>query len=159
MKVIAIDPGGVTGWSTFSIPMDGDKPVWGGRLKTYFTRYGQLSGDHHDELDELLEAQRPDIIVCERFENRNNDFSLLISVEYIGVVKRYGQGHNIPVIMQGASQALVWCTNDKMEKLNLLVKPYQPNKDANASRKHLVYFLIFGERTPAIRLRLLEALR
>lgn len=161
MKIISIDPGGVTGWACFTIPLapTGD-PVWGGPVKQNFSSYGQLTTpEHHDELDSLLDKTNPDLIVCERFEKRNNDFSLLISCEYIGVVKRYGQYSGTEVIMQGSSQALVWCDNKKMSVLDLLIKPYTANKDANAARKHLLYFLIFGDKTPKIRQHLLEKLK
>jgi hypothetical protein len=160
MKIIAIDPGGVTGWASFTIPMSQGQPIWSDKIKNHFSNAGQITNpDHHDELDEHLHKTKPDMIVCERFEHRTNDFSLLISCEYIGVVKRYAQQYEVPLFMQGANQALVFCDNAKMQMLDILIKPYQPNKDANAAKKHLVWFLIFGDQFPAIRHRLLVELK
>jgi hypothetical protein len=127
-----------------------------------FGNFGQVGPqEHHSELNMLMRRQKPDIVVCERYEKRNNDFSLLISCEYIGVVKRYCQATNTPLEMQGASEALKFCDNDKMKKLGLLLSPYIPNKDAMAARKHLVYYLIFnfGKKYSSIADRLLLELK
>jgi hypothetical protein len=163
LKIMSIDPGGTTGWATFVIPLSPTgNLIWNGPLRRMLSDAGQLSKtDHHDNLREVLSRQRPDLIILERFEKRNNDFSLLISCEYIGVVKLYGQQYRCPVVMQGASQALVWCDDVKMKVLEALVLPYTPNKDANAARKHLVYFLVFNSdpRLAEVRLRILEQLK
>jgi hypothetical protein len=162
MKVISIDPGGVTGFASFTIPMTNDTtPLWSDNIKDNFSNYGQFqNAQHHDELDAFLRKNKPNFVVCERFEKRNNDFSLLISCEYIGVVKRYCQNTKTPLCMQGASEALTWCDRgDKMDALNLTIRPYTANKDANAARKHLLYYLVFNHKTMLIRKRLLEELK
>lgn len=159
MRIISIDPGGTTGWATCSLDMNNPEPLWLPKLSDHFDDMGQLTGEHHRTLRALLIKVKPDLIVCERFEHRNNDFAKLVSLEYIGVVKLYSQEVNCDLVLQGASQALVWCSNQKMDKLDLLLAPYQPWKDANAARKHLVYYLIHGKLHPKVSSRLLAGLR
>jgi hypothetical protein len=144
MKIIAIDPGGVTGWARFEFQLDdADKPKLQTRIEKHFTGSGQFeSQNHHRALWMFLDEEKPDIVVCERFENRNNDFTILVSVEYIGVVRAWCQMNNVFLKMQGASQALFLMTTEKMYVLGLVIEPYTPNKDANAAKKHLVFFLI-----------------
>ena len=144
MKILSIDPGGTTGWCTFEIGFDRNgAPLWNPTVAEHFCDVGQLTiPEHHNNLRKLMHVQNPDIIVCERFEKRQNDFSLLISVEYIGVVKQFAQQTNKTLVMQGASEALKWCSMDKMNILELALTPYQTWKDANAARKHLLYFLV-----------------
>lgn len=145
MKIIAIDPGGVTGWARFQVDIDEhDKPKLFPKMHKHFTGTGQfVEPNHHRALWLFLDEQQPDIVICERFENRNdNDFAVLISNEYIGTVRTWCQINSRYLKMQGASQALFLMTTEKMYVLGLVVEPYTPNKDANAAQKHLVFFLI-----------------
>jgi hypothetical protein len=162
VKVMAIDPGGVTGWATFCIPAAPDKTrvTWAQELRQNFPSYGQLQGEHHLALWQLLRKHKPDVLVYERYEKRNNDFSLLVSCEYIGIVKAYAQESGCYLVEQGASQALVFVDTEKLEKLDLCIRPYTPNKDANAARKHLVYYLLFGPgRLPLVERHLMNLFR
>lgn len=156
MKAIAIDPGGTTGWATFEVDTydsTGDVRWHGKSVQDCFKSFGQLTGDmHHAELRELLRSERPDILIVERFEHRNNDFSLLVSLEYIGICKEYAQTFKIILVMQGASQAFPFDeAGQKLERLGLVLKPYKTWKDANAARKHLVFYLATQQRFPKIR--------
>src|ERR1700760_897342 len=141
MKIMALDPGGTTGWSIFEVAMDGDRPMFDDILKC-FTRAGQLDREgHHATLWRFLDKENPDTIVMERYEKRNNDFSLLISVEYVGVAKAWAALRRKVLVFQGASQALHFMDEgSKLARLNLVLEPYTKWKDANASLKHLVFY-------------------
>lgn len=161
MKIIAIDPGGVTGWASFTIPMSAaGQVVWDPDYRKHFSNYGQLGpGDHHFGLYAMLNKHKPDVIVCERFENRNNEFAETISLEYIGVVKAYSQATTTTLVMQGASEALRFVDYSKLDKYGIALKPYKPWKDANAARKHLLFYLLFGTVYKDISNRLLQVMK
>lgn len=159
MKVLALDPGGVTGWATFEIEAVNGSFIMRPDLTSHF-KAGQLkvgrTEKHHKLLWIFLSQHQPDVIVIERFEKRNNDFSLLISCEYIGVTEVWAQLHpDTSLVYQGSSEALTFCDNEKMALLGLLMLPYTVWKDANAAQKHLIYFLI-NWRYRTIRNRILQ---
>jgi hypothetical protein len=140
--MLAVDPGGTTGWAVFDLMFYGKEPLWLPEFSSHFTRSGQLGpDDHHNALDTILEEEMPDLVVCERFEHRNNEFSELTSVEYIGVVKQWCQQHKRKLVLQGASQALPWADNKKMRCLGVLVTPVQAHRHDNDARRHIVYML------------------
>src|SRR5690348_14403081 len=98
-RVLALDPGGTTGWATYTALQMHDP---GGPTDEYYDEKwsrGQLGPDeHHNMLDVLLGTQQTDhfVVVCESFEFRNMDKRFrdninLMSREYIGVVKRFYQ--------------------------------------------------------------------
>jgi hypothetical protein len=144
MKIISIDPGGTTGYV-----------IW---EQGIVTEWGQIGPDkHHLDLWNLLKEKdgywpggdiNNAIIVCERFDPRNDDFAKLISKEYIGVVELYEQyvasycgGYlKYPVVWVGADK-MKWATDDKLERLGLMIKPKVKNKDALAAMRHLVAFI------------------
>lgn len=159
-RVIALDPGGTTGWATYTATkmsvVDDDRmitewynPVW---------NCGQLGPEeHHDRLEALLESERVTdyTVVCESFEfrqgkQRNNlDLS---SKEYIGVVKLFKRRENVPTVFQTAGQAKTFIpdkavgglvANQKLKVLGL----YHPNhKHAMDAMRHLVTYLVQKER-------------
>jgi hypothetical protein len=162
LKAVAIDPGGTTGWAVFNIDYDKEtsSPLWKPRVAYHFEDAGQLTrGQHHDELYTFLALERPDYLIYERFEKRNNDFALLISCEYIGVCKAFAQRCKIPIFAQGASDVFNFCSDDKMEYLDLFLRPLSRWKDANAARRHLLYWLVNQQNRPKIRSHLLQTLR
>jgi hypothetical protein len=129
MQVISLDPGGTTGYV-----------VW----KYNAWTSGALGpADHHWQLYQFLTEQSGGgsiTIVCERFENRGNDFAKLMSNEYVGVVKAWYQSHYLycNLVMQGSSQAKDWATDNKLEILGLAKHKTKHAKDA---MRHLVYYV------------------
>lgn len=101
-RILGLDPGGTTGWGSFTSEERYDPTS----KATVYTKYkfecGQIGPEpHHDELWELLELQQTDhfIIVCESFEYRNRARAglELVSKEYIGLVNLfYRQRMQIP---------------------------------------------------------------
>ena len=158
MKIISIDPGGTTGWATFQLTFIGNDPKWSPILADHFIRYGHLGpGDHHNDLNDVLIEERPDLIIYERFEHRNNEFAQLTSVEYIGVIKQYQQQRDkCKIESQGASQALPWSDDKKMEHLDILITPPLTWRHANDARRHLLYTLATRSRSAKIRRHVLE---
>jgi len=160
MKIMAIDPGGTTGWATFDLLFLDGLPLWIPTFSKHFKHHGQIGPDeHHDSLDRHLDSEMPDLVLLERFEHRNNDFSQLISVEYIGVTKRWCQKNKRNLVLQGASEGIKWSDNKKMKHVDILISPITPNRHANDARRHLLYMLANRAKDPRIRNYVLKQLR
>lgn len=94
MRILAIDPGVVTGFSV--TPQEGHHHVWE-------TNFGDLSpASPHLSLHATLVKVLPDVIVCERFDFRQNKKGVdYTPIEYIGVVHLYCQSTGTPLHFQG----------------------------------------------------------
>ena len=139
-RIVALDPGGTTGWAYVDIANDGTLEFHHGML---------VAQNHHKELyDALVRWHIGDYqIVCESFEYRNASRPglELISVEYIGVMKYFCQDFEVAYHMQSASQGKV------RDKPSAFVKPenlkrlglWSPNQvHAMDAYGHLLYYLI-----------------
>jgi hypothetical protein len=165
MRVISLDPGGTTGYAIYN---------WEYWTEEFYTSYGQLDGEnHHHDLRTLLQDQLRDlpanqlIVICESFDHRNNDFSKLISVEYIGVVKEWCQAQTYSkLVMQGSSikprksrttgRITGWATDEKLIKLGLLIEPKTTWRHANDGWRHLAYYVCNGKHKSKSMLALQE---
>lgn len=144
MKVLALDPGGTTGWVLYTLKEEtyGLTEKWD---------EGQLGPEeHHVDLYMLINslcmealAQNDEfIVVCESFEfrqNRQRDNINLMSKEYIGVVKLIAQTLGIPVVFQTAGAAKPFVTDQKLKAMLL----YSTNqRHANDAKRHAVFYLV-----------------
>ncbi len=111
MKILALDPGGTTGWATATI-VERDYTALGGPiLDDVRWQQGMLGPqEHHKQLWGLMELQETEHdfrVVCESFEFRNEhrDGLVIVSSEYIGLAKLFQlQRHpDHPVVLQTAS--------------------------------------------------------
>jgi len=151
--IIALDPGGTTGWATFNA--DYVEGPDGAELYNAEWRCGQLDGGkHHKELAILLEMNHTQHyqIVCESFEyrNRSRPGLELVSKEYIGVAELVAQDRKLPpVVYQTAAQGKV------RNKTTAFVKPtnlkrlglWIPGNDhAMDGYGHLLYYIIHSKR-------------
>jgi hypothetical protein len=133
-RIIAIDPGGTTGWATWTRTRLGNE--WA---------CGQIgSDDHHNQLDVLLGNQHVTdfTIVCEGFgQYRDMNEVNLISLEYIGVVKRFAQERFLPVNLQQSQQGKVggFVKRDNLLTLGLW---YPSRPHAMDAYGHLLYFML-----------------
>lgn len=135
MKLIAFDPGGTTGWCIV------DYTPLGAFSSERFTACGQLGDQHYVQLYDLLTVQRPNIIVCERFDYVGGKTNVdLMAKEYIGVIElwvRKNSPPRLPVVMQSRSLKDFW-DNDKLKKLGLY-KRGMPH--ANDAIRHTLVWL------------------
>jgi len=136
VRVIALDPGGTTGVSTY----DGD--VWG--------HYQLGPTEHHRELYHALDATEPDVVVYERFQYQRRELTRgvalnLDAVEYIGVVKFWHALHlNVDLVCQTPHQAKKFWDDDKLKTLGLYITG-APH--ANDATRHLLYYVTFNRGT------------
>lgn len=149
LRLLGVDPGGATGWSVVQINFhDSDEPY------IEVVQRGQVGDpdkhEHHAELETIMQTYGPfTLIVCERFEHRNNEFAELVSLEYIGVVKAFCQRCHVPLVLQGSSEAKHWADNSKLAQLGFLISPLRMWKDTNDSMRHIVYFICCSNKRPA----------
>lgn len=148
MRILAIDPGVVTGFSM--TPHEGLPHVWE-------TNFGELSpASPHLSLHATLVKVLPDIIVCERFDFRQNKRGVdYTPVEYIGVIHLYCQATGTPLHFQGqdvtSTKKCFW-DEKKLRFLGL----YEPGLGhAMDALKHRLHF---EERQGIIDLRILKEL-
>jgi hypothetical protein len=131
MKVIALDPGGTTGWATY----DGNE-----------YKCGQLGPEeHHQQLYGLLEFMETDpdfIVVTESFQYRQGKWRpnvSLMSREYIGVTKLFCANNVHDYVEQTAAQAKALVTDDKVKAMGLWHTGWPHAMDAT---RHLLFYLV-----------------
>jgi hypothetical protein len=147
-RIIAFDPGGKTGWGTFTA----DRILWPEGEPTYGGpkfKSGTITGlNHHQDLYQLLvdSLEETTLVVCESFEFRNVDRmgTELISVEYIGVIRFFCQEFGLMLHLQTASQGKATSGNAFVKKENLVrLGLWKPNsKDEMDAYGHLLYHMI-----------------
>lgn len=140
-RVIGLDPGGTTGWSTYSAML-----MPGPEYLDQTWEAGHLGpDDHHLDLYEFLGLQQVEttIVVCESFEFRQykqRDNINLMSREYIGVAKLFAQERlPHPVVFQTAGAAKGFVTDEKLKAMGLWVPGWKHAMDA---RRHTVHYLV-----------------
>jgi hypothetical protein len=165
-QVIALDPGGTTGWAQFRQEVL-INPY--GQLEWIDSRFplpaaillGQIGPEpHYKELYDFLQRSltHNTRVVCESFQNRGMDKEL-VACELVGVVKMFEQDvSDTPcfsgrqwVFWETASQVTskkeggsFW-TDDKLKKLNLYAPDFRHAMDAC---RHLLQHMTFtmGDR-------------
>jgi len=151
-RIIALDPGGTTGWAMWqdTTIMAGADLGW---PWNHFT-CGQIGPEeHHDDLYILLETQQthPFTVVCETFEFRQSDNhregTNLMSREYIGVAKLFVRQRSfvkdgvaqVRYVPQSPSQGKGFVSDEKLKVMGLWVPGQKHARDA---LRHLVYYLV-----------------
>jgi len=141
-RVIALDPGGTTGWASYSaLWLPGD-PV---SYSYESWECGHMGGPHHEQLESWLGMQRVQnyTVVCERFDDRQTGHNVnLVAAEYIGVIKKYCETENVHLVMQMPGVAKPFVKNENLKLLDLWrgVKW----KHAMDAQRHLLWYLING---------------
>jgi|SRR5579875_680483 len=130
MYCVALDPGGTTG---LCIVENTDYP-WS--LKAM-----QIGPhEHHKGLLKLLTLWKPDLIICESFENRSHDAAWLVSAEYIGVVKAAVGMCGSKLVLQNASTGKAFWTDEKLRQVGLYIPKWRHARDAC---RHYLYWRTF----------------
>lgn len=145
---IGLDPGGTTGWALYQATMM--PPVGNGAPEMIDEKWtcGQLGPEeHHTKLFTLLGMHHVQDyrVICESFEFRQGkqrDNINLMSKEYIGVAKLFGQERDLPVVFQTAGLAKPFVTDQKIKKMNLWVPGRKHSMDA---MRHLIYYMVNRE--------------
>lgn len=168
-RVIGLDPGGTTGWATYTAEYIPNPNTTGpaDRYEFHSEEWacGQLGpGPHHDALWSFLELQAVSqtVIACESFEFRQGKQRagiVLDSCEYIGIVKLFVEqrqrslpnNFRMDLVMKTAGQAKSFITDDKIKKLGLW---YPGHRHAMDAYRHLLHFLLINEQRHDIARRL-----
>jgi hypothetical protein len=165
VKALAFDPGGCTGWTALQVRThpEGDF-IWAGKLKQHMTHFGRLGygqDSHHAPLWKLLEWEQPQLVICERFDPRENEFAIQVSNEYIGIIKCWCANYNVPLVMQGPDQAKKFA-EQHFGRLGLEIRPLKPWKDTNDARRHMLFAVcngVFDRRLPGLRSFVLQEMK
>jgi hypothetical protein len=140
LVVVALDPGGTTGWAL----LRGD---WiEGEFVNRDELYGQLGpSPHHRALLRLLElwSTHNFVIVCESFQERpEKDWTVTIALEYIGVVNTFVEENpHVHLVMQSPSQGKGFWDDRKLKKIDMYYRGMRHARDAS---RHLLHWLSFG---------------
>jgi hypothetical protein len=148
LTVLALDPGGTTGWAMYRAQvLPGDYGPDNKLRNEYYDETficGQMGPeDHHEELFGFLETQHTQEyhVIYESFEYRNKarEGLVLVSREYIGVVKLFGQQRGgVVVVKQGPATAMAFVKDAHLKKLG--VWDWRMGHAMDAYR-HLFYYL------------------
>lgn len=147
--IMALDPGGTTGWARFD---PNNTAIY----------CGQLCGAHQLELYDFLRSvlgnakhsafqqNTPMQIVCESFQFRqftgfDKSKVELDSVEYIGVVKLFSQSYGVPVQFQTASLAKHFVSDEKLKRMDWY-KPTAGLVHARDALRHIIYYLVVTKK-------------
>jgi len=90
----------------------------------------------------FLQVMEPSIIICESFQNRSQEAASLAPLEYIGVVRDYGQETGTPVVWQSASTGKAFWSDDKLLKVGLYIRGLRHARDAI---RHYAYWQSFKQ--------------
>lgn len=136
IKAVSLDPGITTGLAIGQIMLD-----WG--LMIIDT--GQAKYNHKELYDGIV-RQKPNVIICERFEFRkkSREGLILFSRELIGIANLYSQQYKIPLVMQQPSQALGGFWTDRQLKKDNLYRA-TPGGHANDALRHLLQWFVYGQ--------------
>lgn len=134
--VIALDPGGTTGYSIATIKRHGE---------FYFQYAGQQRFDRYSELYAMLESVSPLYVVAESFEFRKGSQKhgiVLESRNILGVCQLWCEIRNRHFCLQSPAVGKAFTTNAKLRERGI----YQVAQDhANDATRHLLRWYIFGE--------------
>lgn len=147
MRIVALDPGGTTGWAYWTDEWESGCE----RINDEAWDRGQLTGQHHEELYGLLCTLQPDVLVYERFTYQRRELDkgvslVLDSVEYIGVAKLWmhiGRLVDCQLVPQTVHQGKIgpknlW-TEEKVKALGLWIPGLTHAMDATG---HLLYYRV-----------------
>lgn len=139
MRIIGIDPGETTGIAIYN------DDVW---------QYHQLEGEHFEDLEWLLKVERPDVVVCESFQKRNNPGANTKPLLYIGAINGYCLTYNIELVFQTPSQGKAFWTNNKLKACGLYTAGLKHAMDAT---RHVLLYLLNTKTLPQKYLDLLKS--
>jgi hypothetical protein len=146
VRVIALDPGGTTGWATWqALIIPG---ITLGSLKSSQSYHcGHIGGpEHGQELVNFLGHQRvmQTVVVCERFDDRHAGHHVdPVALKYIGAVEVWCKENDVPLHMQMPGTAKAFVKDANLRRLGV----YQGKqwKHAMDAYRHLFWYLINGE--------------
>lgn len=136
---VALDPGGTTGVCV----VQSKSAQWKLETDEFDT------GEHHGLLWSHLEMWKPEVIVCEAFEqNVANEAVQFVSLEYIGIVKAYAQARFTicELVIQSASIVKQFWTNKRLKEYGIQARgPHE--RDAC---RHYLYYQTFTRKDQSL---------
>lgn len=131
--ILALDPGGTTGYAAFTMYEILDA--------------SEVVGDAAT-MEALIKHFSPSIVVIEEYriypgKAKTHIHSDVPTARLIGAIEYICQKLGIPVVKQGAGMAKGFCDNDKLRAWGMYKVGYGHARDAI---RHGAYYLIFGHK-------------
>lgn len=135
-RLLAVDPGETTGWALFA-NLD---LVDCGQIPTKLDPAG--------ELEKLLDKTQPLVVVAEdyriyKWKAKQHTGSDLFTPRLLGALDLLCHQRGIPLYLQMAQLAKVFCTDDKLKHWGFYKKGQRHARDAI---RHGCYWLVFGKQ-------------
>ncbi len=149
-RVIGFDPGGTTGWATYTA-----NRIWDPEFERYLYSNelwssGQIEGtDQRAQLVTLLENQRVDeyFVVCERFvDRRNNKGRDAVAIEHEVTIRNWCNENEVNYVGQMASEAKTFVKDANLKRLTLWVSGHKWRHAKDALRHVLRYLCVKCDR-------------
>jgi hypothetical protein len=131
-KVVALDPGGTTGYAIGYL----------GEHGFFYFYYGQHAW-REKQLWDALWKLKPDSLICESFEYRQQSRAGLdlTPAHLIGVVRLFAEEFGCKLVMQTAAQGKGHYTDDKLKKNLIYDRHFKHGRDAC---RHMLQWWTFG---------------
>jgi hypothetical protein len=145
VRIIALDPGGTTGWAVWQALYIPGLESWSVN-KTQSYTCGHITGPNHGaELRNFLGTQRvfSTTVVCERYQDRHNEkHDDPIAREYIGIARTWCIENDVEFVEQNAGAAKPFVKDVNLRRLG--VWQGKQWKHAMDAYRHLFWFMING---------------
>ena len=145
MFILAIDPGGGTGWVLHEL----------GTKKYRRGCFLVTSSPYHAKLLDFLSETRPDVIVYEEFVYRVQYIGKgrkvasptinLMAKEYIGIIRLYAQQSGCKLVVRQPGQGFDFWKDDKLKGLGLYLRGQKKTNGAphiNDAMRHLLGYIV-----------------
>lgn len=131
MYILALDPGGTTGWCGYDTE------------KEEFHNGIVGPAPHHYELWGMISSMCPDILIYESFQVSVKTTNA-VSLEYIGIFKLYAYSVNIKLVPQTSSAGLGFWDDGKLSRVGQWHRVIHV-RDAT---RHLLHYMTFTRKDP-----------
>lgn len=156
---VAFDPGGTTGWAAVTFEEMFNPITEEVEVLDVKWRKGHIGPkEHHLTLYNFLGTLQVEKfhVITESFEYRNQSRAglVLVSLEYIGVMKLFCAERKVPFSKQTASMGKGFAKDTNIKRLGLWSPGFKHAMDA---MRHLIYFIVNDSTVaPALRAWVLE---
>jgi len=138
ITVASFDTGGTTGAASYALQLKPENR----RSDSYNVIESVEFGPHphHVELWNYLAGLAPDVILYEAFDQVDSEASILVSLEYIGIINLYAALTKTPVHKRIREfKDVSWLKGMALNKLGC----YTPGKPhGNDAKRHLIHYIV-----------------
>lgn len=131
MKIVALDPGGTTGYAYRDGAAFGCGEIEGGEQSVWWA----------------LERLAPNVVVCERFNFRPKDHADLTAVAVIAIAGEWCRQHEVPMHLQTVEAAKHFWNDERLREYGVYRAGGPHARDAT---RHLLWWEHFNTNGPRL---------